>query len=1109
MRNKPINTVTLLLFALVIIGKALCVDLQPEEQVRIRRRHLDLATKTRDSNEIDELHRNGQMSLTNTERLKYTASSCIGNCATAIDNDVLQNVNDDSMDRTIVLGPSLDEHTSQSQYFYEYVGPTRSSGEAKRASSRGRSLVPTTEPTNTAQHPQQMGVVGTEKSRKAESSEMEDTLDEFVKHWTGQNEPMRKPLKSRINNRGPPRISDAPIVMDLPAFLPMPQQSISNNFNNKQKDPPPYPFDIPQQQQQPSRPLPPQPPSLVKPFLTGVPLPNQLVPTENISLLDNQMGLQPPPPPLPSRRPQTPSSFQTPPKPQQDYNLVTQQNIQMTTSSSEPEKITIFDKVTLPTVDKDKPKPTTTDNPQLDINATKVIGLQVSKIVNHLQNQQPSSIGISDSVEKFTTAIIPITETTSTKPLVSSTNPTISSTEPVNGLDSITGVGSAVVVLEPSTSEVPHREDLHKPTDNKLPAKPTAPVKKTSQSQQSEGFPYYSRPGIVLDDPEFKPHLGGQRRPIQVQVPTKGDVFDIMVSAIQGPGDKTGPILTDEISPSGVGKGEVSVITSAEPNQQFVSIDGKRTYINLFGQPEPTAAVGIPPPIKPTSTAAGSFSVSQVLQQPNSQVGNSAPSSGNAKTPVPAWKRPTHPPVRIDTCIVGDDSTCDAAQHERCRTEFGVSSCLCRPGYSRRKHRDPCHRIVSIVFSLRVDRMYDTRISWIDKYKDQESQEYQQLEHEAARAIDSAFSMTPFSDTFVGVKINNIYMSKTTPGTPVMVNATVQLTENAEHLRSSVKQDVQKQLTGALQRRNNNVGTSGLWVDSPAGAIAQLHDLDECTSTELNDCHPLGKCTNVFGTFQCTCPEGYRDPWVGNAQRSGRTCETCDPAQCNLRGECFFQAGQPVCKCSGSFYGAQCEIDGEVLSVAVGSSVAAISIIVLTLVCLCAWSRRWNKEQKVGSPVFGYMPTGGSTVKTPVIGGPPYQVSIEDRMRWAQIADAMAHANHYAPEPGNGTMRSNMFGYAGAPMPLPRLRPPGNSTLSHPFRTPESSTSEEEDRTDLLGRNYQTSRPKSRSSLANQSGIYYDVDYEQQQQQQTDLFSGGCIPLNTYTIGSRSNYYRA
>lgn len=86
--------------------------------------------------------------------------------------------------------------------------------------------------------------------------------------------------------------------------------------------------------------------------------------------------------------------------------------------------------------------------------------------------------------------------------------------------------------------------------------------------------------------------------------------------------------------------------------------------------------------------------MSQVLQphggsSPPAGLPSQPPSGG--KPSAPAWKRPTHPPVRIDTCIVGDDTTCDAAQHERCRTELGVSSCLCRPGYSRRKHRDPCH----------------------------------------------------------------------------------------------------------------------------------------------------------------------------------------------------------------------------------------------------------------------------------------------------------------------------------------------------------------------------------------------------------------------------------
>lgn len=42
-------------------------------------------------------------------------------------------------------------------------------------------------------------------------------------------------------------------------------------------------------------------------------------------------------------------------------------------------------------------------------------------------------------------------------------------------------------------------------------------------------------------------------------------------------------------------------------------------------------------------------------------------------------------------------------------------------------------------------------------------------------------------------------------------------------------------------------------------------------------------------------------------------------------------------RCSGNYYGTQCEVDGEVLGVAIGASVAALIIIVLTLVCLIMW----------------------------------------------------------------------------------------------------------------------------------------------------------------------------
>ena len=53
-------------------------------------------------------------------------------------------------------------------------------------------------------------------------------------------------------------------------------------------------------------------------------------------------------------------------------------------------------------------------------------------------------------------------------------------------------------------------------------------------------------------------------------------------------------------------------------------------------------------------------------------------------------RRPQAPPVRIDTCIVGDDSTCEMEKHEVCQTHLGVSSCNCKPGYGRSNHRRAC-----------------------------------------------------------------------------------------------------------------------------------------------------------------------------------------------------------------------------------------------------------------------------------------------------------------------------------------------------------------------------------------------------------------------------------
>lgn len=84
--------------------------------------------------------------------------------------------------------------------------------------------------------------------------------------------------------------------------------------------------------------------------------------------------------------------------------------------------------------------------------------------------------------------------------------------------------------------------------------------------------------------------------------------------------------------------------------------------------------------------------------------------------------------------------------------------------------------------------------------------------------------MTPFSDVFMGSKVNNIYTSRNSNiASPVFVNMTIQLAESQETLRPPVKQDLQKHLMGVIQRRSNNIGSSALWVDSPNGSVSQIH----------------------------------------------------------------------------------------------------------------------------------------------------------------------------------------------------------------------------------------------------------------------------------------------
>ncbi|ETN61413.1 hypothetical protein AND_006928 [Anopheles darlingi] len=1159
--------------------------------------------------------------------------------------------------------------------------------------------------------------------RQNSNPDIQDIITGIVKLLNGNvnvqanPQPTRRHSATRINNRGPPRISEAqPLPNEYEGELGVGQQPPSTR---------PLPHDQQQQQQQQQQSSPgsqgPRPDHPVRPFLTGVPIPEQIVPSMQHTYRPGFVSQNRPPwqrpkprPPIsPNRRPIPPyKPYPTnvdyrpdgveglpPPPPSPPLTIptngggdpgnaidnVTEKVIEdppydalapgggggggggysgyPTTAATdgdtdEESAVTTESTLVVPQDSKESSSsstaPTSTEVQYTIESATSAASVMpapgsydpevVPSVYEINSIEYLPSGGVLEATTTTTSTSLLTTSSSSIEPSSSSSTeadryeitptPTLdssSSTSLRTTPDLTTTVTTSEASASASSSITPTT------TTTKLPTNSGA----TKPSSPPPDYRFQPRPGLVLDDPDFKPGggAGGSSNTIRTQNlppfsnrpeiytappppgsgipgtnarPNYGEIFDVTLSAIQGPGGSggTGSQQTIKINPyynrppgsvqARPDDGEASIILSASGTEGFVSIDGKRSYIDLFGtqtdkkQPAPTVTAGgpivrpterprpskVPSPLQPGIIGTG-YAVpeteSPVHASPNAGgVGSPGGSSGGHRVGPGGLvhsSRPKYPggaaaaaaglpPVRIDTCIVGDDSTCDQAQNERCRTENGVSSCHCRPGYARRKHREPCRRIVSLMLSMRVDKIYERRIHWDPALADRGSEKHQQLSYEAIRAMDSAMSMTPFSDEFLEARINGIYTinpsSSAAPSAGVVfVNYTVNLDENAETLRPALRSDIQRHLLGVIHRRNNNIGNSALYVEAPTGAVSSVQDVDECTSDELNDCDEEAHCTNLFGTFRCECNYGFRDPWADQPQRAGRECLSCPESYCNNRGSCSYDNAnnRQVCKCLGSFYGTQCEIDGEVLGVAVGASVAAVVIIVLTLICLVMWSRKWQREHKnaMGSPVFGYL--GNGQVKTPVMGQAPYQVTLEDRMRWAQIADVMAQANHYAAEPvGGGRPASAMYGYPNLqtigsmntlslhgtlpmhtgtlpPVPLPRtlgLNRNGMRTLEN------SSSSEEEDRADLLGRNFNVPRPKSRSNASVTSGIYYDVDYAPTGAEQ--LYGGSTlggtigvglgssigqaggttksqssIPMSTYTSSGRptqSTYYK-
>ncbi|KAA0201731.1 hypothetical protein HAZT_HAZT003552 [Hyalella azteca] len=176
------------------------------------------------------------------------------------------------------------------------------------------------------------------------------------------------------------------------------------------------------------------------------------------------------------------------------------------------------------------------------------------------------------------------------------------------------------------------------------------------------------RPGMVLDAEYHPAHV--VTAPVRRPTDLHGEVFDVTVSAQQGFGGQTVGLGVGVVIP------EEDMIDGEFPDDLNVgppySIPSNPSGI--------TGPMGPVPPQAPQEPGLPGPYLSSPPSVPPSSIG----------TPLPFKRRPSTPSIRIDTCIVGDDSTCQEQLLEVCRTEGDVSSCYCKPGTDRRRPRTPC-----------------------------------------------------------------------------------------------------------------------------------------------------------------------------------------------------------------------------------------------------------------------------------------------------------------------------------------------------------------------------------------------------------------------------------
>lgn len=478
-------------------------------------------------------------------------------------------------------------------------------------------------------------------------------LNGNVNVQNGAPVPPTRRYATRINNRGPPRISD------LPPILP----NIEEKFGPIHKTTPfpiivrkpqvPYPFDLPDNMHT----------QLLPPAVPVNDYPIKMHANANV----NKPTALPNRPPWHGNRtrqpivgnpnrmhvPTRPALHHVTPPAAQDYRATIN-----TANTMTPFYNRATEKYAIATGDEYADAQDTSDDTQTEANRVPLHLAPASEsnrtVADPISNKMPADLAAAADDEataapagEFNVPSIDYAELNLSRVTVPqdeefhaiTTSTTIAPTNSIDLFDPVTSTASYAKVS--ATPELPYIPSVQRSSVTHSPVRyavntsasevmqteppssaiaPSKVVVTTHKIESTDFKSYYARPGIVLDDTiDFNrknQHAGPPKTPplaatnyhqafeqdanIQSTASLSNiyaEIFDVTLSAIQGPGgggsggggahkvvdlieiENTGG---PELRPTRVHANDI-IVTASDDNS-FVSIDGKRTYINLFGE---------------------------------------------------------------------------------------------------------------------------------------------------------------------------------------------------------------------------------------------------------------------------------------------------------------------------------------------------------------------------------------------------------------------------------------------------------------------------------------------------------------------------------------------